>query len=488
MGECDFTRFKQPPPYHHQKQGVQFLLAKPYAALFDEQGVAKTRQVIDAACVLHAAGKLSTLVIVCPAMCKSVWLDEDFGEIDKWCWTPALVHDYCAERGGPQFPPAEKGVLTIVVTSYEFLRSEVWRKKLDVFMAARRTWLVLDESIFIKNPKAVQTKAVMKLAASADRRTVLNGTPQAQGQWDLYQQMEFLNPNILGFKNYYHFRARHCRLGGFQNRQIVEFLHEAEFQKKIQPYILRRTKDDVLDLDPKLYTHRTIPLTERTWALYKQMRDEMILWLQDNTSVAAHGAIKNMRLSQLTSGLVGGLVDPFGEILTAEQVGLEKIECVVEHVRQRLAAGCDRILIWCRFRPELFRLSSELHSLLGVAVHRLVGSQSDKEQEIAKRIFQGDTPDPVILCGQPQAGGFGLTFTRCHEVIYLSNDYSLLTRSQSEDRCHRAGQVNKVTYLDVIATGPKGQQTVDHAIVKALRKKQDVATWTMKDWAHALSD
>lgn len=82
----------------------------------------------------------------------------------------------------------------------------------------------------------------------------------------------------------------------------------------------------------------------------------------------------------------------------------------------------------------------------------------------------------------------GLNLTAAHTVVYLSNDYSLKTRLQSEDRVHRPGQRNVVSYFDVIAVGPNGQRTIDAAIVKALRDKNDLASWTTGAWVAALRD
>ena len=88
--------------------------------------------------------------------------------------------------------------------------------------------------------------------------------------------------------------------------------------------------------------------------------------------------------------------------------------------------------------------------------------------------------------GQPQAGGWGLNLQTAHTVVYLSNDYNLVTRLQSEDRAHRKGQHEKVTYIDFLATTPNGFQTTDHVVLKALQKKENLANWTYTQWMQAL--
>lgn len=92
------------------------------------------------------------------------------------------------------------------------------------------------------------------------------------------------------------------------------------------------------------------------------------------------------------------------------------------------------------------------------------------------------------MAAQAHAGGLGQNFVAAHIALYMSNDFSLYHRQQSEDRIHRPGQTVPVLIGDVLATGPKGQRTVDHAVVTALRAKADVATWTCLAWKKALEE
>jgi len=82
----------------------------------------------------------------------------------------------------------------------------------------------------------------------------------------------------------------------------------------------------------------------------------------------------------------------------------------------------------------------------------------------------------------------GLNLTASHTVVYLSNDYNLKTRLQSEDRVHRPGQTSPVSYFDIVAEGPNGQKTIDHTIMKALKAKDDLAKWTASAWLSELKE
>jgi SNF2 family DNA or RNA helicase len=118
------------------------------------------------------------------------------------------------------------------------------------------------------------------------------------------------------------------------------------------------------------------------------------------------------------------------------------------------------------------------------------GSQKREAREAAIQLLDPRTTPsgPVIVGGIPKSGGMGLNLVASHDAVYMSNDYNLMTRKQSEDRIHRSGQVRACSYFDIVATGPKGQKTVDHLILKALRDKDNLATWTTSAWVHALTE
>ena len=92
------------------------------------------------------------------------------------------------------------------------------------------------------------------------------------------------------------------------------------------------------------------------------------------------------------------------------------------------------------------------------------------------------------MLGTPATGSMGLTLTAAHTVVYLSNDFSLKTRLQSEDRAHSPGLVEHVSYFDFVAHGPNGQKTIDHGVVKALQTKESIANFTTSAWLDILGD
>lgn len=482
-------------PYPQQAEDSASLLEKEAYALFSEMGTGKTKTVIDAACVLAAEGRIKGVLVVCPAAVKSVWASQDFGEIKKHSWMPGQVWEYHSKtrqvwqekEGGPPW-------LSWVVTNYEYIRSEEHRERLEsILKAVSPFMMVLDESAFIKSRTAAQTKACIKLGARAERRVILNGTPIANSPLDLWSQMRFLGPDILPFKNFFHFRSEFAVMGGFQGRQVVQWKNLDRLQELVAPYAVRREKSS-LGLPPKLdLPPLEVPLSEETWDLYRQMRDDAVAWLGQNPSLAAQAGVRIMRLAQITAGFLGGIVGveggdgPPGRVEAVREIGCEKLDAFREWVGELLEDDPHRkIVAWCRFRPELERCAADLRDLL--PTYRFYG-QGKKERREAEAAFSGGgVKGPALLCAQPQAGGLGQNWTSADAEAYLSNDYSLWYRKQSEDRLHRGGQTKTVLVQDFLAVGPKGQRTVDHTMVKAVKGKEDISKWTCAAWIRALEE
>ena len=538
-------------PFKHQVVGVQRILDNPYFFLMDEMGAGKTKQTIDAAQILFRKGLISRVIVVSPAAVRSVWVDPERGELAKHCWsnTPNTVTEYHIRQRSWQYGPDGHVRLEWLVTNYDFIRSKMRLIKL-LRAADRHTMLVLDESSSVSNWRALQTKACRQLRAKCGRVLLLNGTPISHSPLDMFSQGNLMNPSILNCPSYTQFKARYAIMGGYvaefvrggktikQPVQIVGWRDLEDLQRRFAPFAIRRLKKDCLDLPPKLDpVTLTVPLTPESWKLYKEMRDDLVAWLSDNSvSVAAQAIVKVLRLQQITSGFIGGveaaLVDqqnaerppwlPFpdgpplqstiaaGPSETIKFFGTEKLDVLLEQVDRALASDpAFKLLLWFHFRPELQRAEQILMQdarYKDVLVGAIHGDQTrDKWKTVNGKqvlIREGDRdralrlldPDvspkdkPVVVLGTPSTGSMGLNLSAAHTVIYASSDYSLKTRKQSEDRVHRPGQIYPVSYYDIVATGPNGQKTIDHHVVKALQDKVNLADWTTSAWIQALTE
>lgn len=517
-------------PFDHQLIGSHALVQRSNPAvgrelpncfaLFDEMGAGKTKQVCDAVQVLFELGLLQNVIVIGPNPIKSVWFDQEIGEILKHRWPDMPVNVTEFHGRVRNWHRGRQGLrINWIVTNLEFIRGS--KDKIDEIIhrwAGKSTLLVVDESWAVKCWTAKQTKAVIKLRKRCGRVVLLNGTPQSNNLEDLFSQAYIMNPDILGYKNQKVFRSQHAIMGGWQNKQIVGWRDVEVIQNKLKPYVLRRLKNDCLDLPEKMPpVTLTAALTPSTWKIYKQMRDDAVAWLSSNVSASPQQAgVKVMRLAQITSGFLGGLLEQSlcsscegaGQVeddlcltcggagyetrsLEPETVGTEKLE-VFEEWAKTLLEGKPTVkaIVWCRFRRELFAVQA-IAQKLGFEVGLLCGGQKKVDREHTLRLLHPQTSPkdrPVMGIGIPASGAVGLNFAAADHTLWMSHESSLKNRLQADDRVHRSGQVNKVWYGDVIATGPEGQKTIDHHVIKALRNKEDAATFTCSKWISVLTE
>jgi hypothetical protein len=518
------------PPYAHQVDGVRLLVENAYAGLFDEMGAGKTKQTIDAAHVLFERGVIDRVLVLAPATVRPVWFDSEFGELAKHLWggVPSKVTEYHARcRTWHWFidDPLDRLTKKVrhlewMVTNYEFLRQTSRLTALLPFVN-ERTLLVIDEGSAVSNARAKQTLAVARLRARCGRVVILNGTPISNSPGDMFSQGNLMHPSILETKYLTQFRARYALMGGFKNKQVVRWVNLEDLQRRFTPFVVRRLKKDCLDLPERLPpVTMSVALTPESWERYKEMRDELIVWLDEQTvATAPQAVVKVLRLSQLTSGFLGGLshevneeeehaqqtlldaVDRYG--FTADEVGRElthapvrevsreKLDFLLAWLDERLEADPTfKLIVWSRFRPEQERLVRALAEDGRLTLGEVRGGQSREERAHALRLGDPRTtvPGAAVLAGITSAGAMGLNLTAFSAMMYTSNSYSLFHRLQSTERIDRPGQTRSTSYFDLVATGPKGQKTIDHAILRAIYHKHDVATWTTKDWVRAITE
>jgi len=494
------------PPTAHQQIGVAKLLRDPYVFLTDEPGAGKSKQVIDAAQILFQQAIIKRVVIVAPASVKPVWWDTELGQLRAHCWETLghhITHFHRTPKAwclGPQDDP-----LRWIVTNYEYIRTGFQSRSRHIpdrlttllNLCDDQTLLVLDESSAIKTSRAYQTRACRHLRSRCGRVVLLTGTPIAHSPLDLLSQGNMLHPSILSDRadapcTLVQYRQRYAVMGGFKGKEILQWHNLEDLQSRFKPHTLRRLKKDCLDLPPKL---DSVPLTAAlsgaTWKLYKTMRDEMIVALEDadTVSVALQAITKLMRLSQITSGFLGGIEAMDGTPRPTQELGSEKRDLVVDWYRELLASDPQlKLLIWSRFRHECQQLHEAITATQTATVGLLWGGSPAAERTATLRLLHPDTAPagPAVIIGTPSTGSMGINLTAAHHVIYMSNAHSLNTRVQSEDRTHRPGQRHPVSYYDVMATGPDGQKTIDHIILSALRSKRTLADWTADAWIDAL--
>jgi SNF2 family DNA or RNA helicase len=513
------------PGRSHQRTGVRALMDHPAFALFDEVGCGKSKQVVDAAQLLYQHLVIDTVVVLTPGFARSTWADPDpvLGEVAKHAWasTPNIIHDYRGDADQLHQDFADPS-LHWVVSNYELIRREQRLLPLMRALRTRRVWLVCDEGWALKG-WSQQMRAVRRLRAQcAARCTLLNGTPLADGKpSDLYYQLQVLDPDIIAARSRAEFQARYCMMGGFQGRQVIGHHDLDDLNRRIAPHVLTRRTRDCFDLPPMLDPVTiSATLSPSSWDVYRQMRDDMVAWLNGQPSISLHAVVKALRLAQITSGYLGGLEDDPSvpemgtetpdlgtmpswlrekvspdtpplrqDALTitgpqTRELGREKLDALLEWV-SRQDPTLTSILVWCRFRAELERTANALRAIFP-DVYTLQGGQSREDRDRAKRALAPGSRARVAVVGNTKAGGASLNFSGTHTAVYMSHSPSLLERTQSIGRIERPGATRPMLIVDVVATGPKGQRTIDHHILRSLRQKDDMARWTVDQWRSAI--
>lgn len=510
------------PPFQHQKIGVNAIVRNRFFLLADEMGAGKTKQAIDAAQVLFVTGQIDKAIVIAPAPVRGVWFHPDRGELRKHLWPDLGVRVTEFHRKvdlwlqGPGDPRMEW-----IITNYDYIRKAEYEEEL-IEECTPRTMLILDESSAVKNAKALQSKAVLRLRNKCGRVLLLNGTPIANSPADMYMQGRIMDKGILGCNSFSQFRAQYAIMGGWQGKQIVAWRNLDELQRRFAPYVLRRLKEECLadlpnKLPPVIYE---VPLTATTWKRYKEMRDELVVWLDSQTvSVAAQAIVKVIRLAQITSGLLGGVEfeGDSGDLglpdyLTEEDktwvpdvvetcikrpepiqiISSEKRDALFERIEAALYEKPNhKFIVWCRFRPEAIKTVEAIRDRFPKVTARLLygGQKAHERDEVLSLLDPATTVQgPACAVATMGTGSIGLTLTAADTNYYLSLTRMLLHLLQSIDRTHRPTQVNPVSYYYFLATGPKGQRTVDHVLYEQLEKKNDLATMTCSAWVKALTE
>jgi len=330
--------------------------------------------------------------------------------------------------------------------------------------------MVVDESTTIKNHAARRTKHIMKISKLAKYRRIMTGSPVTKSPLDLYSQLEFLGGWILDQSNYYAFRSRYAvivqrSVGTHSFQHIIRYQRLDELQDKLKDCSTRVLKSDCLDLPEKLYTKRSVAMTPEQLKAYVEMKKSAITFFENNPMTAASVLTQMIRLHQITCGHVK---TDDGEIKTIKNNRIKELLQVLQETE-------GKVIIWAVYRHDIQTIEKEIENEYGKeSVASYYGDTKDSIRQSIVDRFMDSNDSLRFFIGNPKTGGYGLTLTSSHTVVYFSNDYSLEVRMQSEDRAHRIGQTNKVTYVDLMAEG-----TIDEKIVKALNNKIDLASQVM---------
>jgi SNF2 family DNA or RNA helicase len=411
---------------------------------------------------------------------------------------------------------------------------------LDFLARFPRAFLVADEGSRIKNPEAVRTKKVAALRKLSAYVRLLNGTPTTQAPTEIYAQMKLLDDMYWvrhGIGSFTSFKSRFCvfkeiRVGGEDDREANELKaarkrepivpHDAtpegvaayeqldlvgilepseraalaspspseappattgrtievvvgyreldKLHAMIQPLSTRLTKEQAgLNLPPKLYQRLVFDLAPEQRRVYDQLRKEYMVELDNGVLItAAIAMVRLLRLQQVACGYLPNPDDPDGEPILVPKGENPRLAAFMDWLED---IGSQQAIVWCRFTRDVDLIIRELGP---PRCARFDGEVNEKGKAQALDLFTSGKRQ--ICVAKASSMGMGLTLVNSAISFYYSNTFSLLERLQSEDRQHRPGQHNPVTYVDLVADG-----TVDSLILKSLRESNEVASRVVGD-------
>lgn len=468
-------------PYEHQYVALEKSWDKEEYAYFMEMGTGKSKVLIDNIAMLYDKGKINAAVIIAPKGVYRNWLSQEIPthlpshiQYKSVLWT-ALTSKTKDKEYQSLFETDYN--LHIFIMNVEALSTPKGLNFVRKFLSCHNSLIAVDESTTIKTPKAARTKNIISIASLAKYKRILTGSPVTKSPLDLYTQFKFLNEDLLGFASYYSFQNRYACMvdkwfGGRKVSVIKSYQRLDELSKIIEPFSYRVLKEDCLDLPDKIYIKREVELTKEQLKLYQSMKLVAMAALNGKVVKAPHVLTQLMRLHQITCG---HLTTESGEIVDIENNRLNELIEILEEVE-------GKVIIWSHYTHDIRKISLTLKKLYGEnSVVEYYGKTEASIRQENIESFQDPNSKARFFIGNPQTGGYGITLTAASTVIYYSNGYDLEKRLQSEDRAHRIGQKKSVTYIDLIA-----EKTVDEKIVKALRKKINIASEVLgeelKNW------
>ena len=437
----------------HQIQAVQKVLPTRIGALFMDMGVGKTRTAFEL--VARRQDRIDHVVYFCPVSLKETVRREILKHTDCADSDICVFNDRTNERNLPKALWYIVGIESMSSSDRVVLATGK--------LITTRTFVILDESSYIKGAYSMRTMRITRLSEKARYRLILTGTPLSQGVVDLFAQMRFLSPKILGYESFYSFAANHLEYSEKYPGMIVRSHNTEYLAAKVQPYVYQVTKEECLDLPPKLYTTRYFRMTMQQRLAYEAAKDEVFMSLADDDI----DSIAIFRLFTFLQEIVCGFWNRRISRGKFEKLEFEhkRIEVLLDIVNS-IPAG-EKIIIWCKYRYDIEHITEALTGVFGAEnVATYHGGLSEKQRNKEEERFHSGAR---FFVGTPKCAGHGLTLNEAHYGIYYNNDFKYSERLQAEDRCHRIGQAHKVTYIDIQCT-----DSIDDRIADALAKKGSV--------------
>lgn len=435
--KIDYEKYSNRPPLNHQKEAIQKLVENKRYVLADDMGLGKTTSTIIAA--LESGSK--KVLIICPASLKINWQRE----IENYTQRPVYISE------GKNFSTEHD----FVIINYDIIKNFHDPKKKDDSQILRAGFdlVVIDEAHYIKNPQAQRTKLINDFVKRVDRLWLLTGTPMTSRPIDYYNLLNLVDSPVA--KNWMAYVIRYCegyqfKVGARKVWNVMGASNLEELRDRTSNLVLRRLKENVLDLPDKIITPVYLRLKSKK---YEEVMGDYYNWYEKNPDESKSLTVQFTKLTEVR-----------------QVIADEKILNTIELAENIIEQG-KKVIIFCNFTNSLEKIIQHF----GKSAVRLDGSMSKPDRQNSVDRFQNDDKVKVFV-GNIKAAGVGITLTAGEAVIM--NDLSFLPsdHSQAEDRAYRYGQKN-----NVLVYYPIFENTIEGIIYDILNKKKQVIATVMGD-------
>lgn len=433
----DYSKYSKRPPLEHQKEAIQKLVENKKYILADDMGLGKTTSTVISS--LESGAK--KILIICPATLKINWKREIENYTDKSI--------FIAE--GKNFSTEHD----FVIINYDIIKNfhDTKNKKNSEIVKANFDLVVVDEAHYIKNAQAQRTKLINDIVKDVDRLWLLTGTPMTSRPIDYYNLLNIVDSPVA--KNWMAYVIRYCegyqfRVGPRKVWNVMGASNLEELRDRTSNTILRRLKEDVLDLPDKIITPVYLRLKSKN---YEELMGEYYNWYDKNPDESKSLTVQFSKLTKVR-----------------QVIADEKISHTIE-IAENIVEQGKKVIIFCNFTDSLNRICEHFSK---VAV-KVDGSMSKEQRQYSVDQFQENDKIKVFV-GNIKAAGVGITLTKGEAVIM--NDLSFLPsdHSQAEDRAYRFGQKN-----NVLVYYPIFENTVEGVIYDIINAKKQVIATVMGD-------
>ena len=433
--EIDYSKYSQRPPLSHQKEAIEKLVGNDKFILADDMGLGKTTSAVIAA--LEA--NLKKVLIVCPASLKINWKREIANYTDK---SVSIVEGKIWESAD------------FVIINYDILKNfhDPQDRKNSVILNEGFDLIVADEAHYIQNTQAARTKIANDIINKVGKVLLLTGTPMTSRPMNYYNLLNLVDSpvafNWMGYVrrycNGYQFTVGRKKIWNVQGASNLE-----ELRDRTKPQVLRRLKEEILDLPDKIVTPIYLKLKSRD---YEELMGEYYRWFDQGQES-------------------GSLTVQFSKLMKVRQViAEEKIKNTCEIAENIIEQG-KKVIIFTNFTDSL----NQIVEHFGKSAVKLDGSMSKDERQKSVDRFQTDEKIQVFA-GNIKAAGVGITLTSAEAVIMNDLSFVPSDHSQAEDRAYRYGQKN-----NVLVYYPIFENTIESIIYDILQNKKNIFEIVMGD-------